>query len=369
MFNEILYRILAFMTAAIVSVSNLSPFVPEKKTDFDECKNVIFMIGDGMGFNSIKMAEQVLDKDLTAFDSFPLQGESKTACATPLITTDSAAGGTALATGVRVSRNTVGVYPSDIDAKKIYPMNLCELAVSQGKAAGIVTTAKTYDATPADFSAHVANRDNHDEIHRQQINSSLSLLWGEKDTDLNMDEVRKNGFDVIWNKDDMLALNSSQKSFGQFSYDLWKDGAREDMPTLAEMTEKAVDLLDDDDDGFFLMVEAAHIDKRADKKDKEGASLVTDAFDKAISFALRYAEENGDTLVVVTADHETGGIIKLGGEYTYTTTLHTKKNVPLLVYGCDNFIKQGEKIENREIGRRTACVMGEKNFPIEVKVK
>ncbi len=369
--TEFLYRLLAIITSAVVFCTNLSPFAEKanKRTNYGECKNVILMIGDGMGFNSIKLAEQELSEKMTAFKRFTRYGQSKTSAATPILTTDSAAGGTALATGVRISLKTVGVYPSDIEAQRSYPMNLCELAVHQGKAAGIVTTAKTWDATPAAFSAHVAYRDYYEEIHRQQSESGLTLLWGERDSDLDLDLTRANGFKVLWNKEDLDNLDASQRSFGQFGYSFWKDGADKAQPTLAELTTRAVDILDNDDDGFFLMVEGAHIDKRSDKKDAEGMALALSSFNKAVNAALDYAEEHGDTMVVVTADHETGGIIKLGGEYVYTTTLHTQINVPLFVYGCNKFMWWGEIMENREVARRIACVMGDKNFPLEVTVK
>ncbi|MCQ2462552.1 MAG: alkaline phosphatase [Clostridia bacterium] len=366
--TEFLYRVLALFTSFLVMFTGAFASSKQKKTDFSQCKNVIFFIGDGMGFNSIKMAEQYLGKNLDSFDSFTLNGESKTDSASgPLFVTDSAAGGSALATGVRISLKSVGVYPSDIDAEKSYPMNLAELAVSQGKSAGIVTTAKTFDATPAAFSAHVSYREKSQEIHRQQSDSDLTLLWGMRDKNLDLDYTKSKGFNIIWNEKDMNALEPGCRSFGQFGYNFYFDNEEKNQPTFSEMTAKAIDLLDDDEDGFFLMVEAAHIDKCSDKMDEEGMSKVMDAFDKAIKTALDYAEENGDTMVLVTADHETGGIIKLGGKYVYTSTWHTDQNVPLLVYGCDDFIKNGEAIENCEVGRRTACVMGENNFPIEIK--
>ena len=139
------------------------------------------------------------------------------------------------------------------------------------------------------------------------------------------------------------------------------------MPTLTEMTAKAIDLLDDDEDGFFLMVEGAHIDKNSHSNNGDGMKDALLSFDKAIGYALEYAETHGDTLVIVTADHETGGITLQDGEYIYTTGDHTGANVPLLVYGCDDFIKNGEAIKNREVSRRVACVMGEKKFPIREK--
>lgn len=370
-----LYRLLAYLTALVISLSSALPFGGGAKQpvrdDFTQCKNVIFLIGDGMGFNSIEMAEQYLGRELTAFDGFELYGESETDPATLLLTTDSAAGGTALATGVRVSLKTVGVYPDDLDAERSYPMNLTELAISQGKAAGIVTTAAIWDATPADFSAHVSYRENYADILEQQIAGGLTLLWGKKDAKSGAYKniIRENGYEILWDKEDIDAFEGEKRSFGLFNADNFygEEAETEDL-VLSDMLPNAIDILDNDEDGFFLMAEAAHIDKYSDDMDGEGMARTMEDFDKAIRYCLDYAEENGDTLVVLTADHETGGIVKLGGKYIYTTTMHTGKNVPLYVYGCDNFISDGEAVENREVARRIARVMGEKNFPAEVKV-
>lgn len=367
----LLYRILAVFTSINLLFSGTFSFLPKpvKISEYEQCKNVIFLIGDGMGFNSIEMAEKYLGRELESFDEFTLSGKSDTDSATAH-KTDSAAGGTALATGVRVSIGTVGVYPDDIDAKYSHPMNLTELAVSQGKSAGVVTTAKTWDATPAAFSAHAASRDDYKTIHKQQSQSDLTLLWGMGDGKLDLGLMESSGFEIVTNEEEMNALDGSKRSFGQFAGGAWNDETADadGMPTLSDMTEKAIDILDDDADGFFLMVEGAHIDKNSHNMDKKGMSQALDGFDKAIKVALDYAKENGNTLVIVTADHETGGIVKIGSQYVYTVPDHTTADVPLFVYGCNNFIQNGTLIENREIARRVACVMGELNFPIKVMV-
>lgn len=364
---KFLVKILAVFITMFSIFGTVVPNTSGKKTDYQECKNVILMIGDGMGFNSIKMAEKNYGKDTSAFYQFPLNGESKTASAGGPYT-DSGAGGSALATGVRIAFKTIGVYPWDLDAKKSHPMNLTELAISQGKSAGVVTTDTLVGATPSDFSAHVGFRENFSEIARQQVNSKLTLLWGNEThyiSDLK-DVANNNGFSFVRNFNDIWKCNLNNRSIGLFK--LKKDNVPPELsPTVDQMTKAAIDILDDDKDGFFLMVEESGIDESSDDKNGSGMADAIENFNKAIQYALNYAKEHGDTMVVVTADHETGGIKKIGGKYVYTTSLHTNANVPLKVYGCSNFIKNGEKIENREVGRRIACVMGEKSFPIEVK--
>ncbi len=362
-----LVKILGFFTAFITFVvSTFNPIVirpaSEKGTDFTECKNVIFMIGDGMGFNSINKTKAEEGLDSIVMDSFPLKGESETRSSNKRVT-DSAAGGTALACAVRTSNGAVGVYPYDKYDFVSHPVNLAELAVSQGKKSGVITTDSTSGATPASFSAHTDARGNEADITFQQLRSDLDLIWGTKTESFSEADATEFGWSFIDDKTDMDALEEGSRSFGQFRSSVWHQVSSKSMPTLTEMTAKAIDLLDDDDDGFFLMVEGAHIDKNSHSNDGEGMKDALLSFDKAIGYAIEYAKTHGDTLVIVTADHETGGITLKDGEYVYTSGSHSGVNVPLLVYGCDNFMKDGEVMKNREASRRVACVMGEKNFP------
>lgn len=336
------------------------------RTDFKECKNVIFLIGDGMGFNSLEKTKYDCNVKLKGFNAFPYKGESMTHSANDDVT-DSAAGGTALATATKTNNYFVGTYPSDGYNLFSHPMNLTELAISQGKLAGVVTTDQTTGATPASFSSHTHDRGDEKKINKQQLESDLTLCWGNATDSFKTEKAEENGFTVITDKASMDALEEGGRSFGQFTGETWHLEEQEGMPTLVQMTEKAVDLLDDDEDGFFLMVEAAHIDKNSHNNNGEGMVDAVQSFDKVLSFALDYAKKDGNTLVVVTADHETGGITLTDNGYEYTRDSHSGVNVPLFVYGSDDFMTNGEVMENTEASRRVACVMGEKNFPIKVK--
>lgn len=366
----IFQTVFSALMAAVMTVFNFfGLYLPENptdvKNDFTECKNVIFLIGDGMGFGSIEKTRFDKCVSLNGFDAFALRGESMTHSANNAVT-DSAAGGTALATACKTNNDCVGVYPYDTINMNAHPMNLAELAVSQGKLAGIVTTDTTSGATPASFSAHTLSRGEELIITNQQLKSDLTLIWGTETDSFTTAKAERNGFVTVTDKTSMDALEEGSRSFGQFTGDLWHNAESGKMPTLVQMTEKAVDLLDDDEDGFFLMVEAAHIDKNNHNNNGSGMEDALLSFDKVLTFALNYAEEKGDTLVVVTADHETGGITFRNNEYVYTTGDHTGANVPVLVYGCDNFMENGEVMENIEVSRRVACVMGEDDFPIRV---
>ena len=123
------------------------------------------------------------------------------------------------------------------------------------------------------------------------------------------------------------------------------------------MTEKAISVLDNDN-GFFLMVEGAHIDKHSHRNNADNMVLALQEFDKAISKALDFAKKDGNTLIVVTADHETGGLKEKNGTYVYTRTQHSGKNVPLFVYGSDSFIVNGDQIRNLMIPRIIASSLG-----------
>lgn len=334
----------------------------ETRTDFDQCKNVIFMIGDGMGFNSLNKTKAEKNIETLTMNTFPLQGESQTRSSSDVVT-DSAAGGTALACGIRTTNSYVGVYNYDGYDLVNHPMNLCELAKSQGKTAGVITTDSTSGATPASFSAHAHDRGDEEDITFQQLTGDLDLIWGTATASFSEETAQEYGFECFYDKAGMDALTEGSRSFGQFKDAVWHEVPNEGMPTMTEMTLKAIDLLDDDEDGFFLMVEGAHIDKNNHSNNAEGMEDALVAFDQAIQAALDYAAADGDTLVIVTADHETGGITLEDGEYVYTKDGHSGVNVPLLVYGCDNFIKNGQAIKNKEVARRVACVMGYNYFP------
>ncbi len=335
--------------------------------------NVILLIGDGMGFNTIEKARLEAkggDRYAYAMDLFPIRGESKTASSSSH-TTDSAAGGTALSSGVRIANTTVGVYPSDILGRYSYPMSIAFLAKQMGKASGVITTDRNSGATPASFTAHTSFRKNYADITNQQLYSPLDLIWGEKGDDFSKDcedVLRAQGKVLIRDKADMDALQPGSRSFAQF-WGIWTDNRHDGMPFLYEMTEKAIDLLDDDPDGFFLMVEGGHIDKFSHENNGPLMEESLNAFDKAIRVSLDYAKTHPNTLVVVTADHECGGITwdEELGEYKYTLDDHTGVNVPVLVYGSNSFIENGEILENREIGRRLAAYLGEPDFPIRLR--
>ena len=324
-------------------------------------KNVILMIGDGMSFEHIDATEKYREVDLV-MNNMPVQLKSDIDSFI-IPATDSAAGGTALSTGMRVWINSLGIYPFDPLSPNDMnvPISLGELVKADGKATGVVTTDKTSGATPSAFSAHVLSRGMEEEICADQLINGFDLIWGGKTESINEENTAANGWTYIDNRDEMNALEAGSRSFGQFSYsDLYNCTDDYNTPKISEMTSKAIELLSANEKGFFLMVEGACIDKFSHDNEMEGALMCTEEFDKAVAAALAFAEADGETLVVVTADHGTGGLTldKETGEYNFTHGTHNIWDVPVYVSATDAGFTAGKEIANRDIPTQIARVMG-----------
>ncbi len=345
------FALLTVLSLLLAGIGVVGPDV--KDTDI---QNVIFFIGDGMGPNHLEKTKAETGAEL-AMDTFPLQGFSKTANYVGT-TTDSAAGGTALATGIRTINGCIGVYPTDMFAYDSYPMNLTELFMEAGKKTGVVTSDSTAGATPASFSAHTDSRDNTKIITNQQLASGIDLIWGANSGHADAEKVEAAGYKFVDSYEDILALEEGDKSFAQFSNELWRAAGGESYPTLSLLTEAAINFLKNDDNGFFLMVEGAHIDKNSHKQNAEGTKEALLEFDRAVQAALDFAEENGNTLIVISADHETGNIKLKNGVYEFNSGSHSRQNVIVRVYGSEDMIEPGEVMKNREIPVRIARELG-----------
>ncbi len=359
----IIKKIVSVIMAAVMSFYGLVGATGNVSDDFTEnkYKNVILLIGDGMSFNTVAATEAITGVDLVMNDMAVTASSDIDSFMNTY--TDSAAGGTALATGVRVINGTVGVYPFDLlsPADINVPMNLCELAKANGKAAGVVTTDQTSGATPSSFSAHTFARTNEKQIANDQLAGNLDLIWGGDTASITKENAEANGWTFIDNQDDMFALKAGSRSIAQFNYDdLYNCTDEYNTPSIEEMTEKAIHILSADEDGFFLMVEGACIDKNSHNNKMEGTTLCTVEFDKAVAAALEFAAKDGETLVVVTADHGTGGITlnEETGEYYFTSGDHDRWDVPVYVNVTDAGFTSDILVKNREIPVQIARVMG-----------
>ena len=333
----------------------------------DNVKNVIYLIGDGMGFYHLEKTKAERKTKLV-LDSFEIKGSSMTRSFSDKVT-DSAAGGTALAVGVRTANSVVGAYPLDKESKYSYPKNLTELCKERGMMTGVITTDETSGATPAAFSAHSSDRYNTEDITNDQLTSDIDLLWGKANGVATESAAQANGFEYVTTYADMMKLEEGSRSFAQFTNSLWTlEPSDKNTPNLEQMAVKAVDLLDDTDEGFFLMIEGAHIDKHSHNNDSDSMTEALLEFDRTIEAMLEYAKADGETLVVITADHETGAITPQGSEFVFTSEDHSAADVPVRVYGSSKLITAGEKLNNYEIPIRIAYILGftKEQFPASV---
>lgn len=306
---------------------------PKQQTKNDPT-NVIMLVMDGSSDNVSTLARWYTGKP-NAMDEI-LTGAVRTYSAESAIT-DSAPAATALATGHKSNSGFVGVLPSKItmpgvegsedDAFKPVA-NVLEGAQRNGMATGIVSTSEIQHATPAGFSAHAVSRSNYNDIAEQQVYRNMDVVLGGgaaslHDTRMDGEDLRpvleKQKYDVVTTRDELLNTNST-KIWGAFApnalaYDLDRQALKNNEPSIAEMTEKAISTLSKDEDGFFLMVEGSKIDWAAHAN--EPIAMITDyiAFDNAVKEALDFAKEDGNTLVIAVTDHANSGIT-IGNTFT-----------------------------------------------------
>lgn len=304
-----------------------------------KAKNVIVLIGDGMGPAQV-YSLILTSPEKTAFQRFPYSGFSITKSASNEIT-DSAAGGTAIAIGKRTRNKMVGMSPDSIPVP-----SMLELFAEQGKKTGVVVTCAVTHATPADFIAHNINRNNNEEIALEiSQKDKLDVLFGGGKKYFT---ERKDSLDLLgkmwdngWNIYDSLSQiedNNARTMVLTCRKHLVKAPERGDY--LPNATAKAIEMLDNSENGFFLMIEGSQIDFAC--HDNDSATLVEEMrdFNKTLNVVLDYAEKDGNTLVVVTADHETGGLTIVDPEGNYTRTdfkwstgSHSAVFVPVFSYG------------------------------------
>ncbi|WP_260507957.1 alkaline phosphatase [Cytobacillus firmus] len=281
-------------------------------------QNVILMIGDGMGIGQIEIARKLeYGKDGRLFlESLPHTALVHTESANNFVT-DSAAGGTALAIGIKTNNEMIGVTPDGKETDSIL-----DLFKKNGKKAGVISTNTVTDATPAAFTASVSNRwSGQEEIARQQLNNEVDVLMGggrayfspEKQGGKDLiKEARMKGYDYASNRDEMQKAKGKKLlglfNNGYMNFKLDRPLKNSKEPNLKEMTEKAISVLSKEKQGFFLMAEGARIDHASHAGDITSIWKETIEFDEAVKYAVEWAKKDQETLVLVAADHETMGI-------------------------------------------------------------
>ncbi|MGP7816206.1 alkaline phosphatase [Niallia sp. 01092] len=281
-------------------------------------KNIIFLIGDGMGLGQIEIARTFeYGKEGNLFlESLPYTALAHTYSANNKVT-DSAAGGTALAIGKKTNNGMIGVTADG----KTSP-SILDVFKKNGLKTGIVTTNSVTDATPASFTASVKNRwTGQKEIAKQQLRNKVDVILGGGQkyfTTTNthgtklLDQYKQAGYEYVTTAKELQNANSG-KLIGLFgpkhlNFKLDRDDVKSQEPSLSEMAAKALETLSKDNKGFFTMIEGARIDQASHAGDITSIWKETIEFDEAVKYCVKWAKNHPDTLVVVAADHETMGV-------------------------------------------------------------
>lgn len=320
---------------------------------YGEVKNVILFIGDGMGQNHVPATDLITGgryNGKLALEFLPSKGIAKTVCTEG--EPDSASGGTALSTGYKGKRSQIALNAAGQEVQSVV-----ELAHSLGKSTGAITTESIVDATPATFTVHAANRKDESNIAKLQIETSVcDLIMGggkamydklfAQDGANYIEYFKEHNITYTNSWDDVLAWNGEGRLIAPMVEDYWfydveywsKVADRETLlgtdtekdPTmapcsLAEMTEQAIKILSKNEKGFFLMVEGGALDEVAHNTDLLEMTRHMLAFDEAVEVGIRYAYANKDTIIIVTADHNTGGLLPKEDADKYISK-HSKDN-------------------------------------------
>jgi len=306
----------------------------------NKVNNVILMIGDGMGLPDISAAMTVSDHPLNIIrcTSTGLQ----TTYSSSNYITDSAAAGTAIATGNKTKNGVIGMDSLGIRVKSIL-----EIANGKGLATGLVSTSSVTHATPASFIAHQSSRGSYEDIARDFLNTGIDVFIGggydhfaiRKDKLNLIDSLKFRGYEVDTTLN--MILKSTSAKLAGFTAPVqnpYRLKGRGDM--LPASSGKAIEILTKNKRGFFLMIEGSQIDWAAHANAADTVLDETLDFDKAIGVALDFAEKDQHTLVIITADHETGGVTITDGDrktnkvkLSFSTRGHTAVMVPVYAFG------------------------------------
>lgn len=330
--------------------------VSVKQPKGKKVKNVIFLIGDGTGLSQWSVG-WVANGGALNIDQMPVAGYSRTYCVDRLVT-DSCAGGTALSGGEKTKYGYIG-----IDKDQNPMVTSLHLAQKKGMKTGLTVTCRINDATPADFAIHGPSRGDEEGLAAQYVDSGVDFIsgggthfWNQRSDGRNLiEEMKAKGYTYVDKLED-IAGAEGDKFLGLYDeYDL--KPALDRGPILMESTMKAIQMLDNKK-GFFLMVEGSQIDDWCHRNKVGYMCEELFDFDKVIGAVLEWAEKDGHTLVLVTADHNTGGLTLLKGSIEertvkvhFSTGGHDGIVVPVFAYGphAEDFAGVHENAEIGEI--------------------
>ena len=288
-----------------------------------ETENVILLIGDGMGKAQTTLFDAYQENPIADYSDgenffygnlLPYAGEARTNSLSGL--TDSAAAATALASGYKTENGIIGRDKNQNDV-----LLLTELAAGQGKATAVMSTEKQTGATPSAFSAHAYHRSNTAAIEKSQ--AELVEQYG-------------------------TIINCGYNAYTDSEIESLRKAITDTLNTLSK-----------DADGFFMMYEEAYIDKHCSDMNVEKAYLAMVRFNQAIALFMEYAFYNPETMVIITADHETGGLhLDENGDFQFVSEDHTAVNVPVFAYGAYGEAFNGKTVENVQIAKTIAALFG-----------
>ncbi len=327
-------------------------------------RNIILMIGDGMGVTQVYAALTAANGELN-FNRFRNIGFSKTYSATHY-TTDSGAGGTALAIGKKTYNGAIGITKDTLSSPSIL-----EYAEMKGLSTGLVSTSSITHATPASFIAHNKTRNDYEGIAADFLKTDIDVFIGgglnnftnRKDGRNLVNVLREKGYQVIFSTDSIRYISNGKLAAltAPEHHPSMVKGRGEMLPLS---TATAINILSKNPNGFFLMVEGSQIDWGGHENNTDYIVTEVIDFDKAIGRALDFAEADGKTLVIVTADHETGGMSVVNGSIengtvnaVYGTTNHSGVMVPVFAWGPGAELFQGIQ-ENTEIFDKMMLLLG-----------
>ena len=360
-------------------------------------KNVIFCIGDGMGLSQVALtrtkAAGLAGK--LYMEKMPVTGLVRTHSANATVT-DSAAAGTALACGIKTNNGTIGMNPDGI----VY-QSILEAAKEQGMRTALVATSTISHATPASFASHVQSRGSEAEISSQMLANKVNVMFGggkqswlpksvegsKREDERNLIEEAKGQGYLLVNDSNELSKATGDYVLGLFQMEALTTFSPE--PSLPQMTEAALRILTEKkkesflkdkyklnkkafkrDKGFFMMIEGSQIDWACHGGNADNCIKQTLLFDQAVKLAIDFAIKDKNTLVIVTADHETGGLTINGGDlkgekidFKWASGGHSATPVPIYAFGpgADKFTGV---MDNTEIPKKLADLMGIKDFPM-----
>lgn len=341
--------IIVFVFSSCGNKKTTSPISSQEKHGHEEPvirypKNIILMIGDGMGIAQIT-ASMYLNRKGSYLEQFPVVGLQKTFSGDNIIT-DSAAGATAMACGVKTYNNAIGV-----DMDTIPVQSILELAEKNGLATGLIATSPVTHATPASFISHSAHRQFMEEIALGFMDTKIDFLVGggkkyfdrreSDDRDL-YQELKDDGYYVsdYFKKDIFETYINHKKNFVFFTGDEDPPHAKNGRKYLPYISSRGATFLKKrNDKGFFLMIEGSQIDWGGHQNDAEWLITEMDDFNTAIGRILKFAKKEKETLVIVTADHECGGFSINNGSTkdelitAFTNNGHTADMVPVFAFG------------------------------------